>query len=314
MNALMIANTQIRRDRDGRYCLNDLHQASGAEKRHIPSYWLALGKTQELVSEIEFGEPVGNLTTGIPVVKAIVATEGRAGGTYAVKELVYAYAMWINAKFHLHVIRAYDAMVTGDRATTAPALPDAATHRADVMVSASRSFSALVRAGRTMGLQRDRAIVAANAATRRITGIDLADELGVTDKINAATTALAIADTNDPSTAVAAFHHALQAGDIPLPYVPCMSREAFYVYQHRCKTTGETPLTLPRFIHQLTHAQGVKLERKRYSAGGETYGPAAMLMWGYNRKANETEVAYLGRTNTQFAEASAKYLLGFTHA
>ncbi|MCL1161508.1 KilA-N domain-containing protein [Shewanella chilikensis] len=107
---VIISDIAIRQDDDGRYSLNDLHQASGGEKRHQPSDWLKLKQTIELVGEL--------LKPGIPGIsvscKPVSSKRGRYGGTYVCKELVYSYAMWISAAFSLKVIRAYDALVSGD--------------------------------------------------------------------------------------------------------------------------------------------------------------------------------------------------------
>lgn len=97
---VIIADTKIRQDSKGRYSLNDLHRAAGGEQKHRPKYWLSNEQAKELVAEIEKG--------GIP---PIVAKQGL--GTFVCKELVYAYAMWISAAFHLKVIRTFDDAVNG---------------------------------------------------------------------------------------------------------------------------------------------------------------------------------------------------------
>lgn len=94
---LVIGNKKVKMV-DGLYSLNDLHKASGSDKKNGPSYWLALESTKRFLE-----------TTGITVVKS----EGRNGGTYSEKKAVYAYAMWISPEFQSHVIDAYDALVTG---------------------------------------------------------------------------------------------------------------------------------------------------------------------------------------------------------
>lgn len=107
---LTIANTGIHQDDEGRFSLNDLHAAavtSGVTKDIRPNEWLALEQTKGL-AEILITEKPGN--------KPVEAKAGRYGGTFACKELVYAYAMWISPSFHLQVIRAYDALATGDAA------------------------------------------------------------------------------------------------------------------------------------------------------------------------------------------------------
>lgn len=104
---ITLLSTEIRTDLEGRFRLNDLHKAAGGEKRHNPSYWLSNQQTAELI-EVLTGDPQ---TTGNPVVSA----EGRNGGTYVCKELVYAYAMWVSPRFHLHVVRTFDEVATGQR-------------------------------------------------------------------------------------------------------------------------------------------------------------------------------------------------------
>ena len=112
MNPLTIAETTIRQDAQGRYCLNDLHRAGGDANRHRPSLWLANKQTKALVDAMnhEQGE------AGIPASPITSKKDGpfETRGTYIVKELVYAYAMWISPAFNLKVIRAYDALVTGE--------------------------------------------------------------------------------------------------------------------------------------------------------------------------------------------------------
>ena len=98
MNELMVAEVGVKQDTHGRFCLNDLHRASGGESRHQPGKWLGNKQTAELIAEYQI--------TGIPVI------ESKQGlGTFVAKDLVYDYAMWISPAFKVKVIRAYDAMV-----------------------------------------------------------------------------------------------------------------------------------------------------------------------------------------------------------
>jgi len=134
--ALTVLNTDIR-IHDGLYSLNDLHKASGAEEKHAPNRWLRIDQTKALIAEIEQTPDLA-----FAPVKSVRGGPG-GSGTYACKELVYAYAMWISAKFHLAVIRAFDALVSGQ----APALPEPPT----ITKAQAGELAALVaeRAGET---------------------------------------------------------------------------------------------------------------------------------------------------------------------
>lgn len=104
-NNISILNQEIRIF-DNLYCLNDLHKASGGAEKHKPANFLRLDTTQDLIVEIE----KENLNCSDVSNKKIAfkSIAGRFGGSYGCKELVYAYAMWISAKFHLTVIRVFD--------------------------------------------------------------------------------------------------------------------------------------------------------------------------------------------------------------
>ena len=97
-NAISIRQLEVKMNSEGMYCLNDLHKASGGELKDEPSNWTRTEQFKELASEISNSANV----------QSWKKSAGRYGGTYVCKELVYAYAMWISAKFHLEVIRVFD--------------------------------------------------------------------------------------------------------------------------------------------------------------------------------------------------------------
>jgi hypothetical protein len=94
---LVIGSTKVKM-KDGLYCLNDLHKASGGDLNNAPAQWLRNKQTKAFLETMQI---------------STVKLEGRGGGTYAEKKAVYSYAMWISPQFQSHVIDAYDALVTG---------------------------------------------------------------------------------------------------------------------------------------------------------------------------------------------------------
>lgn len=93
MNALITIDTfTIKQDTQGRYCLNDLHKASGGADTHAPAKFFRNQTTQDLINEI-------SQSTNLSFDPVQSIRGGSAPGTFVVKELVYAYAMWISASF-----------------------------------------------------------------------------------------------------------------------------------------------------------------------------------------------------------------------
>lgn len=110
----VIAGVEITTDAAGRFNLNCLHKASGAEKKNGPSYWLALESTKQLIEELE------NQTTEI----SVVTLEGRNGGTFAHELLAIEYAGWISPSFRLQVNQTFLDFRTGKLTRSPACLPN----------------------------------------------------------------------------------------------------------------------------------------------------------------------------------------------
>lgn len=172
MSALTVAGTRVRQDTSGRFCLNDLHRAAGAEPRHQPAFFARRRETAELADELHAQAGASaNLQPPLCTVN-----DGIANGTYACRELVYAYAMWISAAFSVRVIRAYDAMAT------APAPVDPTTlSRRDLLTLALQAEEELAEARATVAALEPKAAALDRIATARgsLCITDAAKHLGV---------------------------------------------------------------------------------------------------------------------------------------
>lgn len=101
---IMIAGCGIRQNKHGLYCLNDLHKASGGQRKHEPSLFMNLEQTKGLIKEIKYRDSC--ILIPVRIIKWC------NGGTYVCRELVYFYATWISPSFHLLVIHTFDELAT----------------------------------------------------------------------------------------------------------------------------------------------------------------------------------------------------------
>lgn len=103
MQNLIINNLEIGTDDSGRYSLNDLHKAAGSQVKDLPNKFMR--------SE-SFKSVVDVLNAQNRAFEPVIRKQGRYnGGTWVCKELVYKYAMWVNAEFEVKVIQTFDTIV-----------------------------------------------------------------------------------------------------------------------------------------------------------------------------------------------------------
>ena len=108
---MKIGEVVVNVDAEGRYCLNDLHKASGGDNAKRPSLWLANKQARELIDELS-----KNSCLGQQVVKSVRG--GTNPGTFAHELLAVEYAGWISASFRLQVNQTFLDFKTGKLQST----------------------------------------------------------------------------------------------------------------------------------------------------------------------------------------------------
>ena len=101
---MTINGKEITTDIEGRFSLNDLHKAAGANVKDLPN---------KFMRSKSFKDVVEILIAQNRAVKPMIRKSGRyGGGTRVCKELVYKYAMWTNPEFEVKVIQTFDKLTS----------------------------------------------------------------------------------------------------------------------------------------------------------------------------------------------------------
>lgn len=103
-------------------------------------------------------------------------------------------------------------------------IPLSLNHRADIAVAADRTFRAMMRSARTVGLSLPQALRRANEITLHKTGVDMLHELGAEDALTPHEA------TSHDHYGVARFFTDWIAGTLPVPFVTCRSSQFYRAY------------------------------------------------------------------------------------
>lgn len=109
MGVLIIANNEVGINKDGMYCLNDLHRAAMAQGKatesHKPSKFTRNADVSAFISALESEGQICPLK----VVKG-----GKTPGTWATEIVAMKYAGWVDPSYEVQVYKAMQALKRGD--------------------------------------------------------------------------------------------------------------------------------------------------------------------------------------------------------
>jgi len=153
MNDLIIDTITIRKDSEGRYCLNDLHKAAGGEDKHKPANWLRNQQVNDLIELLKSEQ------------FSPVASKQQLG-TFVSDDLVYDYAMWISPEFKIKVIRAYRSLVE----SPAPVQPAPVLHPMTEADLVSNAVENMIKIANAFGFKGNQALLMADKGVKKLTG------------------------------------------------------------------------------------------------------------------------------------------------
>jgi hypothetical protein len=107
--SLRFEGESVRKDKDGRFSLNDLHRMAGVKVGKAPKEWAKLDTTKALVEVLQDQQDSnGGISPSLEVLKT---REGRAGGTWAVMSLALAYASYLSPEFRAACLKVVEERI-----------------------------------------------------------------------------------------------------------------------------------------------------------------------------------------------------------
>lgn len=114
MTEIVVFDTKIKQDENGRYSLNDLHKAAMAKGHatisHRPAGYLRNANVKAFIDELDLE------ARNCASVKSIKG--GKNQGTYATELVALRYAGWISAKVEVEVYKTFQKVLHNDEGLT----------------------------------------------------------------------------------------------------------------------------------------------------------------------------------------------------
>lgn len=110
--SLRFEGEAIRKDKEGRFSLNDLHRMSGGDPSKSPGNWARSDSIKGLVEVLQ-EEILPN--AGKRAFEVLVSKKGNNGGTWSILGLALAYSKFLSPEFHAACLKVIEERIEEDQ-------------------------------------------------------------------------------------------------------------------------------------------------------------------------------------------------------